>query len=84
MFLVARYFYRRRRQAVVHASLNLQIGDSTQNVVLSIMDLVHPPSCFKFTANRSEVNLRLVETNLYCNLTFSLYTCATGDISVVF
>jgi len=38
MFLVARYFYRRRRQAVVHASLNLQIGDSTQNIGSSRTD----------------------------------------------
>jgi len=35
------------------------------------MDLVHPPSCFKFTVNRSEVKLRLVETNLYGNLFYA-------------
>ena len=71
MFLVVRYFYKRRRQAVVHASLKLQIGDSTQNVVVPVMDLVHPPSCYKFTVNRSEVNLRLVEMNLYGNLFYA-------------
>ena len=35
------------------------------------MDLVHPPCCFKFTVNRSEVKLRLVETNLYGNLFYA-------------
>ena len=59
------------RVRVVHALLNLQIGDSTQNVVIPIMDLVHPPSCYKFTVNRSEVNLRLVEINLYGNVFYA-------------
>jgi len=66
--VVALFLYSRRRQSIVRATSNLQIKDTSQNVVLPVLDLLHPPNCLQFTHNRSEVSLRLVEVNLYGNL----------------
>ena len=60
--------YRRRRQAIARTILNLEIGDCCQSIVPPINDLIHPPNCYRFVINKAEINLHLVETNLYANL----------------
>ena len=33
-----------------------------------LIDLIHPPNCYRFVINKAEINLHLVETNLFANL----------------
>ena len=68
LFALVRMLYRRRRQAIARTTLNLEIGDSCQSMVLPIIDLIHPPNCYRFVINKAEINLHLVETNLFANL----------------
>jgi len=68
LFALVRMLYRRRRQAIARTTLNLEIGDGCQSMVLPITDLIHPPNCYRFVINKAEINLHLVETNLFANL----------------
>ena len=53
---------------IARTILNLEIGDCCQSIVPPINDLIHPPNCYRFVINKAEINLHLVETNLYANL----------------
>lgn len=70
-FAFARMLYRRRKETVARTSLKLEIGNGNQSIVLPILNLAHPPSCFRFTINRTDINLRLIEMTVYADLFWS-------------
>jgi len=68
LFALVRMLYGRRRLAIARITLNLEIGDGCQSMVLPIIDLNHPPNCYRLVVNKAEINLHLVETNIFSNL----------------
>ena len=70
-FKIIRIIYRAKKAQTARTCLVLEIGNGTDTVFLSALDLPYAPKHYRLHLNRMEINLRLYETRFGAQLAWS-------------
>jgi len=71
LFKVARIIYSARREQLARTRLILEIGDSKNNVLLPIADLIHMPQYYRFVITKADVEFHLTEHTFSAELAWN-------------
>ena len=81
-----RCIYNRRRRIMARTTLNLEIGNGRDSVILPIAELMHSPLCCRFIINKSEITLRMIEKHFSAELFWSkgvLFSNSVLDLPIL-